>query len=174
MIDLSRSMTNDEYTAQGKKDYEPLPLGEYLCEVEDVTFDTVKSLLTFKYRVIEGAHKNRRLWDNVSVPKVAWKLKSILTALGMDLPPTMKLDESRCIGKRVKIAVKHDKYNGKTTTKPDSYYSVGSNGGNKKIDEMGIKELWAYADAKGIPISHLDLNDVSAVANYIKKEIGSQ
>lgn len=52
-----------------KNDFDVLPLGEYLCRLDDVTIrDEADSvLLVFKLSVLDGAHIGRKIFKNVKI-----------------------------------------------------------------------------------------------------------
>jgi hypothetical protein len=71
---------------QGKSSFEPIPDGRYLLKVDGVSVsphtkdnkDGHRFEVTFT--VIDGEFKGRKVWDNIYLPWVTWKMYTLLEA----------------------------------------------------------------------------------------------
>lgn len=72
-------------------------------------------MIAFEFEVTEGAHKGAKLYENCSLqPQALFKLKSVLLALGMDIPnKAFDLNLRDLVGLTCEVEVGHEVYEGK-------------------------------------------------------------
>ena len=72
-------------------------------------------MIAFEFEVSEGTHKGAKLYENCSLqPQALFKLKSVLLALGMDIPnKAFDLNLKDLIGLTCEVEVGHEVYEGK-------------------------------------------------------------
>lgn len=72
-------------------------------------------MIAFEFEVTEGAHKGAKLYENCSLqPQALFKLKSVLMALGMDIPnKAFDLNLRDLVGLTCEVEVGHEVYEGK-------------------------------------------------------------
>lgn len=72
-------------------------------------------MIAFEFEVAEGAHKGAKLYENCSLqPQALFKLKSVLLALGMDIPnKAFDLNLRDLVGLTCEVEVGHEVYEGK-------------------------------------------------------------
>lgn len=72
-------------------------------------------MISFEFEVSEGTHKGAKLFENCSLqPQALFKLKSVLLALGMDIPnKAFDLNLKDLIGLTCEVEVGHETYEGK-------------------------------------------------------------
>ena len=72
-------------------------------------------MIAFEFEVAEGAHKGAKLYENCSLqPQALFKLKSVLMALGMDIPnKAFDLNLRDLVGLTCEVEVGHEVYEGK-------------------------------------------------------------
>ena len=82
--------------------YEPIPTGDYVVEIEKVENRTAKSgnaMLNITFNVMEGEHEGRKVFDfYVLTEKALWKLKDLLVAVGVDTEGMVDLDAEDLVG----------------------------------------------------------------------------
>jgi hypothetical protein len=70
MADLGNVFDPNE-VPEDDRNFEPLPAGEYVCQVIESDLEELKSgkgdALKLTIEVIEGPHANRRLWDRLNI-----------------------------------------------------------------------------------------------------------
>ena len=72
-------------------------------------------MIAFEFEVAEGAHKGAKLYENCSLqPQALFKLKSVLLALGMNIPnKAFDLNLRDLVGLTCEVEVGHEVYEGK-------------------------------------------------------------
>lgn len=72
-------------------------------------------MISFEFEVTEGTHSGAKLFENCSLqPQALFKLKSVLLALGMDIPnKSFDLNLKDLIGLTCEVEVGHEVYEGK-------------------------------------------------------------
>lgn len=125
-----------------------LPPGNYEVEVTEALEGKSSSdnpQLELELTAISGEHKDGSIRDwIVVIPTTAGKVKQILGAFGVgdNLDGTVKFEASDLMGKRARIVVRNETYDGKERTRVKAYEEskgeapASSNG--KKSDEEDL------------------------------------
>lgn len=95
-----------------------IPEGTYEVVVNGATQKDSRDgnpMIAFEFEVTEGAHKGAKLYENCSLqPQALFKLKSVLMALGMDIPnKAFDLNLRDLVGLTCEVEVGHEVYEGK-------------------------------------------------------------
>ncbi len=95
-----------------------IPEGTYEVVVNEATQKDSRDgnpMIAFEFEVSEGTHKGAKLYENCSLqPQALFKLKSVLLALGMDIPnKAFDLNLKDLIGLTCEVEVGHEVYEGK-------------------------------------------------------------
>lgn len=95
-----------------------IPEGTYEVVVNEATQKDSRDgnpMIAFEFEVAEGAHKGAKLYENCSLqPQALFKLKSVLLALGMDIPnKAFDLNLRDLVGLTCEVEVGHEVYGGK-------------------------------------------------------------
>src|SRR5690606_38242185 len=91
----------------------------YLLEVKEVTKETSSNsgedYLAFVYKVAEGRHEGKTVYDNCSLqPQALWRLRGVLEALGEEVPDSeMDIDLDDLAGKQMMGTIEHEEYRNK-------------------------------------------------------------
>ena len=113
-----------------KKEYKPLPDGDYICivdNVEETETSVGEKAWSIKFKVAEGKYEGRYLFDKINVenPKKMQKLKALYTVVfGSKLPS--EIMESDLIDEKILVTTTIETYNGKekNTIGFDGYHEV--------------------------------------------------
>lgn len=95
-----------------------LPEGVYTLVVDSATQKSSQGgnpMIAFEFSVAEGKYQGSKLYENCSLqPQALFKLKSVLIALGLDIPnKAFDLDLKNLIGMTCEADVGHEVYEGK-------------------------------------------------------------
>lgn len=95
-----------------------IPEGVYTLVVDSATQKSSQSgspMIVFEFSVTEGKYQGSKLYENCSLqPQALFKLKSVLIALGLDIPnKAFDLDLKDLIGMTCEAEVGHEVYEGK-------------------------------------------------------------
>lgn len=95
-----------------------IPEGTYGVVVNEATQKNSRDgnpMIAFEFEVQEGPHKGAKLYENCSLqPQALFKLKSVLLALGIDIPnKAFDLNLRDLIGLTCEVEVGHEVYEGK-------------------------------------------------------------
>lgn len=95
-----------------------IPEGTYEVVVNEATQKNSRDgnpMIAFEFEVAEGAHKGAKLYENCSLqPQALFKLKSVLLALGMNIPnKAFDLNLRDLVGLTCEVEVGHEVYEGK-------------------------------------------------------------
>lgn len=109
-------------SAGDNKTYELMPEGEYQAIIDDSQLDLTKSpaRLSLTYKIVEGPHKNRKLWANYNMGGQGLGfLKKDMKTLGLDYAGvTSESDVAKlvfqAVGQGVTIFVNQKEWKGKT------------------------------------------------------------
>lgn len=97
-------------------DFEPIPEGDYLVEIEKVEHKHSQSgneMLQMTFNVVEGEYAGRKVFDNYVLTQAAlWKLKSLFVALGKDVSGIAEFEPDELIGNKFIATVSVEEYNG--------------------------------------------------------------
>lgn len=108
-----------------------IPDGEYIAEATEISEEESsegKAYLAWKYRVVEGPSKGGVIYDNTSLqPQSLWRLKGLLTAMGIDVPDgPAKLDLGEYIGRRLQLQITNENYQGKEKPRVTGFSPIAS------------------------------------------------
>jgi hypothetical protein len=97
-------------------DFEPIPEGDYLVEIEEVKEKESNSgnqMLQMKFNVVEGEYEGRKIFDNyVLTQKALWKLKNLFVALEKDVSGIAEFDPKDLEGMKFLATVTIEEYQG--------------------------------------------------------------
>lgn len=81
-------MINLDFSNVTGGNYEPMPAGDYVLEIEDIEERVSKAgneMLNITFNVAEGEYEGRKIFEfYVLTENALWKLKNLLVALGID------------------------------------------------------------------------------------------
>jgi Protein of unknown function (DUF669) len=108
-----------------------LPPGEYTVQVDDATEETSSGgnpQIKLEMRAIGGEQDGGTISDWVTViPKTLGRVKQVLEAMGVqNLDGQVSFEAAELIGKKCRIVVRDELYNGETKTKVKAYTAVGA------------------------------------------------
>ena len=145
-----------------------IPEGTYEVVVNEATQKDSRDgnpMITFEFEVTEGAHKGAKLYENCSLqPQALFKLKSVLLALGMDIPnKAFDLNLRDLVGLTCEVEVGHEVYEGKKRARilqyndPEESQEEDSDDESveDKLSELDLDELKDLA--KDLDISSSDI-----------------
>lgn len=148
-----------------------IPEGTYEVVVNEATQKDSRDgnpMIAFEFEVAEGAHKGAKLYENCSLqPQALFKLKSVLMALGMDIPnKAFDLNLRDLVGLTCEVEVGHEVYEGKKRARILQYNDPGETQGDDsdgddeesvedKLQDLDIDELKALA--KDLDIAASDI-----------------
>lgn len=95
-----------------------IPEGTYAVVVNKAELTKSRegnNMIKMEFEVTEGPHKGAKLFENCSLqPQALFKLKSVMLALGMDIPEgSFDLDTNDLVGLNCEVEVGHETYEGK-------------------------------------------------------------
>ena len=131
------------------RDYEPIPPGKYPVLIESAELKDTKSgtgvYLKLAMVVIEGPHKNRKLWDNVNLANLNQECVEIGRRHLADLCRAVEIVALRHEGELVgKVALAHVKVQG---------------------DQNQIR-TYSSSGPSSTPVQHESMNPAHATAKY--------
>lgn len=148
-----------------------IPEGTYEVVVNGATQKDSRDgnpMIAFEFEVTEGAHKGAKLYENCSLqPQALFKLKSVLMALGMDIPnKAFDLNLRDLVGLTCEVEVGHEVYEGKKRARILQYNDPEETQGDDsdeddeesvedKLQDLDIDELKALA--KDLDIAASDI-----------------
>lgn len=147
-----------------------IPEGTYEVVVNEANQKSSRDgnpMISFEFEVTEGAHKGAKLYENCSLqPQALFKLKSVLLALGMDIPnKAFDLNLRDLIGLTCEVEVGHEVYEGKKRARilqyndPEESQEEDSDDGEEsvedKLSELDFDELKDLA--KDLDLSPSDI-----------------
>lgn len=148
-----------------------IPEGTYEVVVNEATQKDSRDgnpMIAFEFEVAEGAHKGAKLYENCSLqPQALFKLKSVLLALGMDIPnKAFDLNLRDLVGLTCEVEVGHEVYEGKKRARilqyndPEESQEEDSDDESveDKLSELDFDELKDLA--KDLDISSSDIKRV--------------
>lgn len=112
---------------------DPLDEGVYLLQIAEAivkTSSTGNPMIAVTYDVLattdgETVDGSRKLWDNYSLQAQAlFKLKELLSALGIDTSSVVDMEVSDLIGHQVLAKVTQETYNGELRNRVKKIYPV--------------------------------------------------
>lgn len=138
-----------------------IPEGTYEVVVNEATQKDSRDgnpMIAFEFEVAEGAHKGAKLYENCSLqPQALFKLKSVLLALGMDIPnKAFDLNLRDLVGLTCEVEVGHEVYEGKKRARILQYNDPE----DTQDEEDGDEEEESVKDK----LSELDLDELKDLA----------
>lgn len=138
-----------------------IPEGTYEVVVNEATQKDSRDgnpMIAFEFEVAEGAHKGAKLYENCSLqPQALFKLKSVLLALGMDIPnKAFDLNLRDLVGLTCEVEVGHEVYEGKKRARILQY-----NDPEETQDEEDVDEEEESVEDK---LSELDFDELKDLA----------
>lgn len=149
-----------------------IPEGTYEVVVNEATQKNSRDgnpMIAFEFEVQEGPHKGAKLYENCSLqPQALFKLKSVLLALGIDIPnKAFDLNLRDLIGLTCEVEVGHEVYEGKKRARILQYNEPGDSdeeGEEDSDDDESVEDKLAELDfdelkdlAKELDISSSDI-----------------
>ena len=107
-----------------------LPNGPYILAVTSVEKKRSEAsgndYLAWEYKVSEGKHKGKKVWDNTSLqPQALWRLRNLLEAMGMEIEDgEMDIDLDELAGELVGVEIENEKYQGKNKARIINFLGV--------------------------------------------------
>lgn len=154
-----------------------IPEGTYSLVVNQVEQKTSREgnpMISFEFEVSEGPHKGAKLFENCSLqPQALFKLKSVLLALGMEIPnKAFDLNLKDLIGLECEVEVGHETYEGKKRARILEYINPEekSEGSGEDEDEEEEEESEDLEDT----LSEMDkdeLKDLALELDIPKKKV---
>lgn len=112
-----------------------------IAEIQEKTSQGGDDMLQVKMEVVAGADKGCTVFDNcVLTDKALWKLKQLLTAIGVKCDGKVAVDLDNLIGKVCDIEVSHEEYNGSVRARITNYSKIAANATNDDDDEDDEEE----------------------------------
>lgn len=123
-----------------------LPEGTYEVAVNSAELTTSKNdkpTVKLEFEVCEGPHKGAKLFENCSLqPQALFKLKSVLMALGMEIPDgAFDLNLRDLIGLTCGVEVGHEVYEGKKRSRILEYINPDELEEDEAEDEKDSEDL---------------------------------
>lgn len=117
-----------------------IPEGTYSLVVNQVEQKTSREgnpMIAFEFEVSEGPHKGAKLFENCSLqPQALFKLKSVLMALGMEIPnKAFDLNLKDLIGLECEVEVGHETYEGKKRARILEYINPEESGDSEEEED---------------------------------------
>lgn len=109
-----------------------IPDGTYAVKVKKVPTreegaDSGEPYLSWQFTVTKGKFKGATIFDNTSLqPQALWKLKSLLEAMGEEVPDsTMRMVLSEYVDRELQVEITNEDYNGKDRSRVTGYVIEG-------------------------------------------------
>lgn len=158
-----------------------IPEGTYEVVVNEATQKDSRDgnpMIALEFEVTEGAHKGAKLYENCSLqPQALFKLKSVLLALGMDIPnKAFDLNLRDLVGLTCEVEVGHEVYEGKKRARILQYNDPEDtqDEDEEETDEESVEDKLAELDldelkdlAKDLDIAASDIKKVKKVKALI-------
>ena len=89
-------MINLDFSNVTGGNFEPIPAGDYVLEIENIEEQVSKAgnnMLNITFNVAEGEYAGRKIFEfYVLTEKALWKMKDLLIALGIDTEGQVDID----------------------------------------------------------------------------------
>lgn len=152
-----------------------IPEGTYSLVVNQVEQKTSREgnpMIAFEFEVSEGPHKGAKLFENCSLqPQALFKLKSVLLALGMEIPnKAFDLNLKDLIGLECEVEVGHETYEGKKRARILEYINPEESGDSSEDEDEEEEESEDLEDT----LSEMDkdeLKDLALELDISKKKV---
>lgn len=118
-----------------------IPNGSYVLTVTGVekkkSEQSGNEYLAWEFKIAEGKHKGKKVWDNTSLqPQALWRLRGLLEAMQVDISEgefELELDEFD--GETLGVVIENEKYNGKDKPRIVSFMLVDDVGETEAEEE---------------------------------------
>lgn len=84
--------------------FDPVPAGDYLVEIEkfeETTSTSGNQMIKATFKIVEGEYEGRKIFDNYVLNQNSlWKLKSLFVALGEDVSGMAEFSPDDFVGKK--------------------------------------------------------------------------
>lgn len=145
-----------------------IPEGVYTLVVDSATQKSSQGgnpMIVFEFSVAEGKYQGSKLYENCSLqPQALFKLKSVLIALGLDIPnKAFDLDLKDLIGMTCEADVGHEVYEGKKKARileyidPSDSDSDEDDSGDEDDDDTDVEST----------LMEMDLDDLKDLAKEL-------
>lgn len=123
-----------------------IPEGTYLVVVNEAKMGKSKEdkpKVAFEFEVSEGPNKGFKLFENCSLqPQALFKLKSILMALGVDIPDgAFDLNLKDLVGLTCEVEVGHEVYEGKKRARILEFINPAESDEDDEDEDEGSEDL---------------------------------
>ena len=154
-----------------------IPEGTYAVVVNKAELTKSRegnNMIKMEFEVTEGPHKGAKLFENCSLqPQALFKLKSVMLALGMDIPNgSFDLDTNDLVGLNCEVEVGHETYEGKKRARILEYINAeeadeeeeDSDDSDEEGDDVDLEE-------KLEEMSRDELKDLALELDIPKKKV---
>lgn len=108
---------------------------------EDKTTQAGDDMIAIAFESVKGDDKGSRVFDNfVLTDKALWKLKQLLTALGVKCDGKIVLDTDKLIGKKCDAEIFHEEYNGQLRARVNEYMKIKATEPDDDDEELEEEE----------------------------------
>ena len=148
-----------------------IPEGRYPLVVDSATQKSSREgnpMIAFEFSVAEGKYQGSKLYENCSLqPQALFKLKSVLIALGMDIPnKAFDLDLKDLIGLTCEAEIGHETYEGKKRARILEY--IDPNDDEDDEDEGDSNEEDEDDTDLESTLMEMDLDDLKDLAKELE------
>lgn len=145
-----------------------IPEGTYTLVVDSATQKSSQGgnpMIAFEFSVAEGKYQGSKLYENCSLqPQALFKLKSVLIALGLEIPnKAFDLDLKDLIGLTCEAEVGHEVYEGKKKARILEYIDPSDSDSNEDESEDEADE---DIDVEST-LMEMDLDDLKDLAKEL-------
>lgn len=134
-----------------------IPNGNYVLQVTGVEKKKSESsgndYLAWEFKITEGKHKGKKVWDNTSLqPQALWRLRGLMEAMQMEIEDgEFELDLDDFEGETLGVVIENEKYNGKDKARIVSFMTVDEASGEEEEEEPAPKKEAPSKKAKPAP-----------------------
>ena len=154
-----------------------IPEGTYAVVVNKAELTKSRegnNMIKMEFEVTEGPHKGAKLFENCSLqPQALFKLKSVMLALGMDIPEgSFDLDTNDLVGLNCEVEVGHETYEGKKRARILEYINAEeADEEEEDSDEEEDSEDDVDLEEKLEEMSRDELKDLALELDIPKKKV---
>ena len=148
-----------------------IPEGVYTLVVDSATQKSSQGgnpMIVFEFSVAEGKYQGSKLYENCSLqPQALFKLKSVLIALGLDIPnKAFDLDLKDLIGMTCEAEVGHEVYEGKKKARILEYIDPSDSDSDEDDSEDEDDDDDDDTDVEST-LMEMDLDDLKDLAKEL-------
>jgi hypothetical protein len=148
-----------------------IPEGVYTLVVDSATQKNSQGgnpMIVFEFSVAEGKYQGSKLYENCSLqPQALFKLKSVLIALGLDIPnKAFDLDLKDLIGMTCEAEVGHEVYEGKKKARILEYIDPSDSDSDEDDSEDEDEDDDDDTDVEST-LMGMDLDDLKDLAKEL-------